>query len=317
MKRPDNASRHSAAVMVMFLSLGLFSCATDQSRLQAVGWTDIGNAWAELGAWDKAGDAWSRAIALDPGQEVAGYNLSRALAEAGKYDEAITRSDTYLASDPDNAAVLSIKAYSLHKAGRDGEALAVYERVVQLNGEDVASVYNLAVLLESAGRTEEATARYDAILALKPEDANASLRKGLILLAGGDPAAAIPFLQRYVDANPTSLEGRKALATVNEKAGAFANAIEILEKIVADEPQDAGSWFSLARLRLTVAADGPGGLEALENATLNGFKDAQLAATLLESKELVSAGEVRSILLKAGLLEAPATGTEDSGIVDE
>jgi len=308
--------RHSMAVLALVCLLGLSACATDQSRKQAVGWTEIGNAWAELGAWDKAGDAWSRAIALDPGQQVAGYNLSRALAEAGKYEEAIVKSDDYLLSDPDNAAVLSIKAYCLHKAGRDEEALAVYERVVTLNGEDVPSIYNMAVLLESAGRTQEAVGRYDAILSLKPDHANASLRKGLLLAASGDPATAIPLIQRYVDGNSSSMEARKALAAVSEQAGAFAKSIELLEQIVVEAPEDAEAWFDLARLRLTVASDGTGGLEALENAIKNGYKDSVSAATLLAFEDLVSVDEVRSLLTGAGLVEAEETGTEAQGLDD-
>ena len=291
----------SFAVLLAGLA-ALSSCATDQSRRQATGWTELGNAWAELGRWDKAGDAWSRAIDLDPGQGVASYNLSRALAEAGKYDEAIARSDEYLASDPDNAAVMSIKAYALHQAGRDDEAIVVYERVVVLNGGDSASVFNLAVLLDSAGRRAEALARYDDILAVRPDDPAASWRKGLLLLAEGQGEAALPFLERYAAANPGSLDAQRTLAAARERAGRFADAMDSYTAIVAKAPDDSAALFALARLKLTVAADEAGGLESLKSALAKGFKDEARAQELLAFPGLVATEAVRAILAEAGLL---------------
>lgn len=301
-----------SAVLVLgagMLALASLSCATDQGRRQALGWTELGNAWAELGRWDKAGDAWSRAMALDPGQGVASYNLSRALAEAGKYDESIAKSDEYLATDPDNAAVLTVKAYALYKSGRDAEALALYERVVALNGADSASVFNLAVLLEAAGRTAEAKDRYDAILALKPEDATASFRKGLLLAAGGEAEAAIPLLERYLAANTDSSEGRRALALAQVRAGLYMDAMESYAAIVEKAPEDAGSWFALARLRLTVAEDGQGGLDALGTALEKGFKDQALATELLADPALTASDDVRKLFDAAAFFEeAPDSG---------
>lgn len=313
--------RSGCVSAVLLLGAGMavltsLSCATDQSRRQALGWTELGNAWAELGRWDKAGDAWSRAMALDPGQGVASYNLSRALAEAGKYDESIAKSDEYLATDPDNAAVLTVKAYALYKASRDAEALALYERVVTLNGADSASVYNLAVLLEAAGRADEAMERYDAILALKPDDPNASFRKGLLLAAGGDAESALPLLERYLAANTESLEGRRALALVQVRAGLSMDAIETYAAIVAKVPEDADSWFALARLRLTVAEDGPGGLDALKTALKQGFKDRTLATDLLAEPSLVALDEVQKAFDEAAIFEdAPASA--ETPVADE
>jgi len=317
------ACRHAASgALAMALAMasaaailtGLSSCATDQSQRQAVAWTEIGNAWSELGRWDKAGDAWSRAMAIDAGQAVAGYNLVRALAEAGKYDEAIATADRYLASDPDNASVLSIKAYALHKAGRDDDAIVVYRRVVVLNGGDAASQYNLAVLLESSGQTDEALALYDAILAAKPDDAGASFRKGMLLSAKGNAQEAIPLIERYVAAHDASLEAHRALARAYERADRFADAIDHYVLITGRDAADAASWFSLARLRLTVAADAKGGLEALKSALQHGFVDKEQAVGLLAAPALVAADEVRAALGAAGLLADPeSTGAVAPG----
>lgn len=306
--QPASARGTACCLLVIALCAGLSGCATDQSRRQAVAWTDIGNAWSELGRWDKAGDAWSRAVAIDPGQAVAGYNLVRALTEAGKYDEAIATADRYLASDPDNASVLSIKAYALYKAGRDDEAVIVYRRVVELNGGDAASQYNLAVLLESSGKPDEALALYNVILAGKPDDASASFRKGLLVSAQGNGKEAIPLIERYVAAHDASLEAHRALARAYERADRFADAIDQYALVTGRDPADAASWFSLARLRLTVAADAKAGLEALRSALQHGFADKEQAAGLLAMPALIAADDVRPALGAAGLLAGSTAG---------
>jgi tetratricopeptide (TPR) repeat protein len=302
---PRKSGRQSSllavALTVALAAASGSSCATDAGRRQAVAWTEIGNAWAELEKWDKAGDAWSRAMALDPGQAVAGYNLSRALAEAGKYDQSIAMSDTYLATDPDNAAVLSVKAYALHKAGRNGEAIAVYERVVSLNGADSASLFNLAVLYESAGRQADALSRYDDILKIKPDDAPASYRKGLILADRGLADEALPYIVRYAEANPDSTDAARSLAVVQEAAGRFADAMDGYMAIVAKDEKNAVAWFELARLRLTVAGDEAGGLVALGKAIASGWKDTARAKDLLASNALVAGDKVRELLAAVGL----------------
>lgn len=299
---PANPRRRAAAVMAaiaLAMAVEAGSCATDASRRQAAAWTEIGNAWAELDKWDKAGDAWSRAIAIDAGQAVAGYNLSRALAEAGKYDEAIAQSDAYLASDPDNAAVLAIKAYSLHKAGRVDEAVSVYERVATLNGGDAASEFNLAILYEAAGRTSDAMERYDALLLLKPDDPRPSYRKGLLLAADGKPAEALPYVERYALADGAPVEAKRALALVREDAGLYADAMKSWQALAEAGEGDSGAWFELARIRLTAADDEAGGLEALAKAISLGWKDAKAGEKLLATPSVVAGDKVREMIEKA------------------
>ncbi|HPE37072.1 MAG TPA: tetratricopeptide repeat protein [Spirochaetales bacterium] len=277
-------------------ALALSSCGTTDAARLASSWTTLGNTWADLGYWDKAGLAWSEALRLDPTQAVAGYNLARALAEAGKYDEAVQAADAVLAKDPDNASVLAVKAYALHKAGRNAEAAAVYRRVVVLNAEDTASSFNLAVLLEEGGQLDEALARYLAILDAKPDDAAASLRAGVVLDALGRSEEAVPYLERYTVATPASLEAKRVLADVCERAGLYMKSMEALLAVLAGAKDDADAWFQLGRLRLTVADDAEGGLDALAKAAAAGFDDEDAARTLLDTPGLPERQRVEAAL---------------------
>jgi tetratricopeptide (TPR) repeat protein len=291
-----------AGFLLLLVGMG---CVTRTAAMQASEWTELGNNWAELGKWDRAGQAWSKAMALDPSQVTAGYNLARALAEAGKHEEALSAIDKVLERDKDNAMAMSLKAYTLHKAGRAAEAIPFYERVVAMNAQDTASRFNLAVLLDGAGRRAEALAIYRALLAEDSGNAVIMYRIGLLELAAGNHDAAIEVLNRFLDVRKNDQQGLRALAAAQEGAGRYGEADKALTALVAAAPGDALAWFDLARLRLAAMDDAVKGLEALRKALSAGFKDSERAARLMTMRNLVAREDVVKILKEAGLLPEP------------
>ena len=57
--------------------------------------------WRQTGYWRDSMTLWTRAVEVDPRNDVALYNLGAALAEAGRRDEAIARYEQALAIVPD------------------------------------------------------------------------------------------------------------------------------------------------------------------------------------------------------------------------
>ncbi len=279
---------------IMAAAAFLVSCASQRQR-QAIAWTEIGNAWADAGKWDKAGDAWSRAKLLDPQQAVASYNLARALAEAGKYDETLLELKAPLAKDPDNTILLAAKAYALHKAVRHDEALAVYERILVLGGADSSAIYNYAILLESSGRLEEAMENFDAVLAVKPEDPSASYRKAMLLLRMKKAEEAIAFFGPYLKSKPDSVIALTALAHAQEELGNYTAALEAYTKAVAGNDKDAGLWFSIGSLHLLALENKDAGLEALNRAKNRGYSDKSKINALISELKPPLSGQVAEV----------------------
>ena len=314
--RSRAARTTTAALAAMALAAALFlaSCVTDQeARRLAASWDELGKAWADQGRWDRAGAAWSEALRIDPTLGTAGFNLIRALTEAGKYDEAIANARKFLDKDPDNAEVLSALAYAYYKAGRFDEAIETYQRVVDLRAEDLTSLFNLAALLEKAGRRTEAAERYRGLLQEDPENAAVSFRLGVLLVAEHRELDAIPYIEAYIAAKPDVIDGKKALAMAQEGAGLYAKAMETWALVCAKAPEDAASWFALARLRLTIASDGTGGLEALKKALDAGFTDDEAAKALLATESLAARDEVTAALAAKGLPRPADATTGEAG----
>jgi tetratricopeptide (TPR) repeat protein len=70
-------------------------------------------------------------------------------------------------------------------------------------------------------------------------------RRGLDLLASGNPAAAVQLLDRAADAEPQSRSVREALARAQFDSGMYAEARDNFARIIEDNPVDDYAQFGL------------------------------------------------------------------------
>jgi Flp pilus assembly protein TadD len=70
-------------------------------------------------------------------------------------------------------------------------------------------------------------------------------RRGVELLAHGDPAAAATLLARAVDSEPGSRSIREALARAQYDAGRYQDAMGTFTALIADNPTDDYAHFGL------------------------------------------------------------------------
>ncbi|HUX41833.1 MAG TPA: tetratricopeptide repeat protein [Rectinemataceae bacterium] len=288
------------------------ACATSPSqKALATEWYGVGNAWMAAGKYAEAGKAYDRALTLDPGLIAASYNAARALVEAGSYDRALPIIKKLLAGDPQNLRYVSLDAWALWKSGKAAEAAAAYEAAFVLDpwAEDV--VYNSALLLLDSGKPadiDKAVARLDPLVKARPDDKeDLALYARALALSGRDEDAIAAWedLRSMGGADAPALLD---LAGLYEKRGEDAKALDVLDEATKKDAQSAKAWFALARLRLTTANDGTGGLDALGKAIAAGFKDRDAAAALLASSGIASRDEVAKALAAAGLVDSGGTG---------
>jgi len=124
-----------------------------------------------------------------------------ALLALGRFDEAVTRLDAVQpASAADEAAVLVRRSRALRGLGKVAEAEAAAREAVARVPASAESQIGLGELMFATGRLQEATAATEAALAVEPENPDALMLQALQLLAGPEPAAAAPVLERAVKA---------------------------------------------------------------------------------------------------------------------
>lgn len=306
------------AALVLALVLALGACATAPSPLAAE-WYDLGNAWLDKGDYKRAGEAYRRALGFDPSLAGASYNWARALAEAGDYAGSLEILDKLAKSDPENARILAARAWVLYKSGRAADALAAYEALIALDPYSPDAVFNAAVLKLAAGDAPGAAKDLEVLVKAKPEESKAVLLLGRAyddaLASATSDAERAAFASGALAAFEKARALGKADAAALERIGlayadqAFANkrpyleAITVLDEATQADPKRSKAWFALARIRLTAAEDGTGGLDALRKALDAGFADKDKISTLLDIPALLEREKAYTLLKDKGLAE--------------
>ena len=209
---------------------------------------------------------------------LAGLALVQCLGAAGKTDAALGFATQLEARYPDDADVL-YQAARLHmKAFNDvthrmfektpasyrvnqlsaeifetqnkfTEAAAEYRKAIAKNPQALNLHFRLgrAILLESHDPEALAQARkdFDAELALNPSDAAAEFQIGQILNATAKPAEALAHFQKALDLSPDFAEAALAIGKMRVQAKQYAEAIPLLEHVVAIQPDNEGGHYNL------------------------------------------------------------------------
>jgi tetratricopeptide (TPR) repeat protein len=123
--------------------------------LRADEWFELA---CELEASDpqRARDAYSRVIALDPRHADAHVNLGRLLQEAGQPGLAEAHYRLALSSSPAHATAWFNLGVSLEDLERPDEAIGAYEKAAEADPRYADAYFNLARLFERRGDTVQA-----------------------------------------------------------------------------------------------------------------------------------------------------------------
>jgi tetratricopeptide (TPR) repeat protein len=117
------------------------------------------------------------------------------------------------------------------------------------------------------GRRDEAIARMREAAVVDPELAEAHFNLGRLLLAWGDPTAAIPPLERALALRPNLPAAWLRRGEAREALGRRAEAIADYRRAIAVDPGLTGAHLALVGA-LRAAGDEPAAREALELGTI-------------------------------------------------
>ena len=160
--------------------------------------------------------------------ELRGAALERALRDT-------------LRADPGNPQANLRLGYALLESGRCGEAIKRFA-AASTSGMPSADAHLGRAACEVASKDFAAAQRtLSAAQAIEPDNPVISANLGLVLSDAGQPAAAIPHLQRALSLDPDLHQGRFALAIayarIGRKADAAAEAQTLLRRLPGDAPQ--------------------------------------------------------------------------------
>ena len=144
---------------------------------------------------------------LDPSVDVL-MAWGVALAQAGRPNEALAAFGQAREMDPSNAMAL-VDIGTVHLMARDfPRARSAFEAALALNAGLARAHNSLGVIAAETGNPAEAIERWKRAVELDPHDVDTLFNLGSLLMRGGEPAEARPYLERFVREAPRDLYAR-------------------------------------------------------------------------------------------------------------
>lgn len=153
---------------------------------------------SELGNWEKAIDALSKAIELEPTR--LSYYLSKAnyQNEAGLHQEAIKTMDYYIQQEPENDWAYYRRGWFKDHSGDTEGAIDDYTTAITLDPEYAYSYMNRGNLYRLLGKSGEAKNDFEMVLKLDTTPDDNSCRQYALLYLG-KKQDAIDWMQKMID----------------------------------------------------------------------------------------------------------------------
>ena len=219
----------------------------DDSRSKEY-WFYKGNEFLDQGKYNKAINAYDKALAIDPSFDVALNNKGVALSEIGRYNDSLEAFNSVIALHPDSMDVWYSKAGVLKDMGYHNKSLEAYDKALELDPENKNVLYDKAVVLKNLGRYEAAIESYDEALEVDPNFIQALMNKGSLLFRLGEQDKAIECYERALEINPHlwKIWFNKGLALYD--IGLFNESLQCFNQTLQLNPQHEFAWNTRAQI---------------------------------------------------------------------
>jgi tetratricopeptide (TPR) repeat protein len=176
------------------------------------------------------------AIDEDPRDMAIYVALARSRRERGDSEGEMDVYREILARDPGHhAALLSLSDAQLKAEDHEG-AVKTLEEIERRYPEDLRSIVRLAFLYYEDRRYEEAAERFARVVAVTPEESELVFFLGVAQRKSGDSEQARLTFEQIPTQSENYSDARAQLAALYERQGDFANALVEIEKAHAVNP---------------------------------------------------------------------------------
>lgn len=270
----------NTALAMLLAALGM-TLAAGQARLPADprALYESGQALLVSGDTYRAADAFTEAVAINPGYADAWAALAECQYQLGEYERCITFIEKAYSFGPRVPALVTLEGFARIGLGAPDDARKRFEETLVRLPNDRDARFGLALLDLRSGRPADAKARLAASLKTAPRDARALLSLALISRSegradesvayltealrwsSGDAAASYAAAAMYaeqgdaieaarlaraaLDTKPAYAPARGLLASLYFERGALDEARTILDGSIKYNRSDSQAWFLL------------------------------------------------------------------------
>ncbi len=217
--------------------------------------------------YEGAAACFRRAIALDPSNENAHYDLGNALRHKGQLDGAITEYREAIRLKADFAAAYSNLGYALAGRGEPAEAEAACRKAIELKPDYAEAFVNLGRALEKQGKPAEAETACRRAIELKPELVQAHNSLGAVLSNDKrDYAGAVAAFRRAIALDPNDAVPHANLGITLKKMGQTDAAVAEYREAIRIDPRNSKAYINLGAILSNVKGDYDGAIACFRRA---------------------------------------------------
>ena len=198
--------------------------------------------------WEKMNQSFDRALTIDPNKKILGQEKTvkefvvRARSQfwAEIYNRGVVEFNEYQAASSDSASNAAMK-----------KAITTFEVSARIKPDEAQSYTMLSTCNHLAGNTDKSEDYILQAVALSPDDANVNLTAGRIFMQKQDFEAALPYVKKAVELEPSNTKSIRNLAQIYYDTGQLEESIQTYE-IAIDKETDrevkADLYFNLGIL---------------------------------------------------------------------
>jgi lipopolysaccharide biosynthesis regulator YciM len=213
---------------------------------------------------DRALDAFTEVLRLDPSNQYALLNLEKLYAEQHQWERAYDTRQRLTTLVPEEGqqrsrAILAFleneRGLQAMREGNNTNAAARFTAATELDPNALPAYLNLGDIRRSQGQTAEAVAAWERLVELSPDRAYLAFDRLEQAYADlGTPDRFIDLCRQLVQGNPQDWRARLALARHRTAAGLNAEAVEPLFEALINNPHGLAIheaiWRTLSALDL-------------------------------------------------------------------
>ena len=205
----------------------------------------IGAANQSLGRFDRAIEAYKKAISIEPDNADIYNNIGVALKDQGKLEEAIESFKKAVSINPDFFEAHHNMANTLSDHGKLKEAIEAYTRALSINPNYAEAFKNLGIALKDQGKLEEAIESFKKAISIKPDFAEAFNDLGNVLKHQSKLEEAIEAYTKALSLKPDYAEAYNNIGGALIDQGNLEEAIEAYTKALSLKPDYFVAWNNL------------------------------------------------------------------------
>lgn len=260
----------------------------------------LARVYMDTGQMAKAGAAFDRALAIEPGNSMVWTDIGRFRMVAGDQKGAVEAVDKAIKLHGRNVRALTLRGRMMREQAGLVPSLAWFERALEINKEDVPALEEYAATLGEVGRYRDMLEQARKIIALDRKNGRAYYLQAVIAARAGDFGLTSRILQLAGSAI-NELPGAILMAGISEyQLGNVHKSIDLFKRLLDKQPHNvrARRMLSLALYR---AGDAEAALEEIR--PLASRRDAESYTLKIAGRAFEANGQRRRA---AGGLDAAA-----------